>query len=48
MIDDNFDNKIDKKEFQKLLYICLNSHSDDIKTILFLAADNDYSGSIDL
>ena len=34
-------------EFARLCYICENAHSQDVKTILFLAADKDYSGNID-
>ncbi|CAL6098318.1 EF_hand domain-containing protein [Hexamita inflata] len=47
IVDDNNDGVMQMDEFCSFLYICENSNYKDVKSILFYAADADYSGSID-
>lgn len=43
LVDEDFNGEMDEKEFVHFLYICENAAPSDVKTILFLAADEDYS-----
>ncbi|CAL6112395.1 EF_hand domain-containing protein [Hexamita inflata] len=47
LVDDNNDGVMQEDEFCHFLYICQNADFNDTKSILFYAADDDYSGSID-
>ncbi|CAL5999118.1 EF_hand domain-containing protein [Hexamita inflata] len=47
IVDADGDNKMNKTEFAHFVYICKNATPDDVKTILFLAADQDCSMTID-
>ena len=47
LVDTNNDGTMDKKEFCHFLHICENADPSDIKTILFLAADTDFSNTVD-
>ncbi|KAH0575766.1 EF hand domain-containing protein [Spironucleus salmonicida] len=47
LVDDNADGQMQLEEFVHFLYICENARPDDVPTILFLAADEDYSQTID-
>ncbi|CAL6022463.1 EF_hand domain-containing protein [Hexamita inflata] len=47
LIDENGDGLMQLDEFCHFMYVCQNSKPNDTKSILFFAADNDYSGTID-
>ncbi|CAL6105773.1 EF_hand domain-containing protein [Hexamita inflata] len=47
LVDDNNDGVMQEDEFCHFIYICENADFKDTKSILFFAADDDYSGSID-
>ena len=47
LVDANNDGQMDIDEFSQFLHICENAKPDDIRTILFLAADTNYSNTID-
>lgn len=46
LVDDNGDQKMQLAEFIRFMYICENSRPSDIKTVLFISADQDYSNTI--
>ncbi|CAL5999042.1 EF_hand domain-containing protein [Hexamita inflata] len=47
IVDTDGDGQMNCKEFVHFVYICKNADPKDVKTILFLAADLDCSGTID-
>ncbi|CAL5999016.1 EF_hand domain-containing protein [Hexamita inflata] len=47
IVDVDGDGQMNCKEFIHFVYICKNADPKDVKTILFLAADLDCSGTID-
>ncbi|CAL6112397.1 EF_hand domain-containing protein [Hexamita inflata] len=47
LTDDNNDGVTQENEFCHFIYICENADFKDTKSILFYAADDDYSGTID-
>lgn len=47
LVDDDFNGEMSKEEFVRFMFICENCSIDDVRTILYLAADEDYSNSID-
>lgn len=45
-MDENNDGSMTLDEFTHFVYVCQNSEPEDVKTLLFLAADDDYSQTI--